>query len=252
MRNRLGLMVIGAALSMLPLVAAPQQGRRAAGATGDEGIPVTDPNVRRACGSCHPADDKNRMTRISYRRATPENWELTIRRMVSLNHVALTPEIARGVIKSLADSNGLAPEEARPAMFEVERRLIDYTYTADKETHDLCSKCHSMGRVISERRTKEEWAGLLKMHPVLLSRDRRCVGRVQERRRTAGADRRAGAGPRRTRRAGRRRQPPAVREGAGSSRGGLSSDVAGVGGLVRRDADAEAGRPLDSRRLPAR
>ena len=164
MRNGLGLMVIGTALSILPLVAAPQQGRRPAVASADEGIPVTDPEVRRACGSCHTADDKNRMTRISYRRTTPENWELTIRRMISLNHVALTPEVARRVIKSLADSNGLAPEEARPAMFEVERRLIDYTYTADQETHDLCSKCHSMGRVISERRTKDEWAGLLTMH----------------------------------------------------------------------------------------
>jgi quinohemoprotein amine dehydrogenase len=173
MRDRLGVIVIGTAMSILPLVAAQQQasqapaggqGRRAASAASDEGIPITDPEVRRACGSCHISDDKNRMTRISYRRATPENWELTIRRMVSLNHVALTPEVARRVIKSLADSNGLAPEEARPAMFEVERRQIDYTYAADTETHDLCNKCHSMGRVISERRTREEWAGLLTMH----------------------------------------------------------------------------------------
>src|SRR5438876_3722268 len=173
MRDRLGLIVVGTALSILPLLATRQQssqapvagqGRRAASSASDEGIPITDPDVRSACGSCHTADDKNRMTRISYRRATPENWELTIRRMISLNHVTLTPEVARRVIKSLADSNGLAPEEARPAMFEVERRLIDYTYTADTETHDLCNKCHSMGRVISERRTKEEWAGLLTMH----------------------------------------------------------------------------------------
>src|SRR5438876_7670965 len=173
MRDRLGLIVVGTALSILPLVAAQQQapqapaagqGRRAASSASDEGIPITDPDVRSACGSCHTADDKNRMTRISYRRATPENWELTIRRMITLNHVALTPEVARKVIKSLSDSNGLAPEEARPAMFDAERRLIDYTYTGDKDTHDLCNKCHSMGRVISERRTKEEWAGLLAMH----------------------------------------------------------------------------------------
>src|SRR5262245_51027985 len=31
----------------------------------DEGIPVTDPVVVRACGSCHTRDDKQRMTRIS-------------------------------------------------------------------------------------------------------------------------------------------------------------------------------------------
>src|SRR5207237_7018481 len=54
--------------------------------------------------------------------------------------------------------------EARPAMFDAERRLIDFTYSGDKDTHDLCNKCHSMGRVISERRTKEEWAGLISMH----------------------------------------------------------------------------------------
>src|SRR5512132_3088556 len=169
MKTRLAWMLAGIALSMLPLVAAPQppatQGRgRGSAENTDDGIPVTDPDVRRACGSCHVADDKNRMTRISYRRATPDNWELTIRRMISLNHATLTPEVARKVIKSLSDSNGLAPEEARPAMFEAERRSIDYTYAADKDTHDLCNKCHSMGRVISERRTKDEWAGLLTMH----------------------------------------------------------------------------------------
>lgn len=176
MNTRFTWIISGIALSVLPLVAAPQpptttappetstQNRRASNQNTDEGIPVTDPEVRRACGSCHVADDKNRMTRISYRRTTPENWELTIRRMISLNHVTLTPEVARKVIKSLSDSHGLAPEEARPAMFEAERRLIDYTYDGDKDTHDLCNKCHSMGRVISERRTKDEWAGLLTMH----------------------------------------------------------------------------------------
>jgi quinohemoprotein amine dehydrogenase len=133
-------------------------------AASDEGIPVTDPVVVRACGSCHTRDDKQRMTRISDRRATPENWELTIRRMISLNHVQLTPEVARAVIKSLSDSHGLAPEEARAIQFEAERRLIDFTYEGDKDTNTLCSRCHSIGRVLSERRTKDEWTRLIAMH----------------------------------------------------------------------------------------
>ena len=145
-----------------PSTAAPAP--RATGAAADEGIPVTDAEVQKACGSCHTQDDKSRMTRISYRRASPENWELTVRRMMSLNNVELAPEAARRIIKYLSDHHGLAPEEARPAMFNAERRLIDYTYEADKETHQLCSTCHSMGRVISERRTKDEWVGLLTMH----------------------------------------------------------------------------------------
>src|SRR5262245_25389174 len=139
-----------------------QRGQNAAAT--DEGIPVTDQDVIKACGGCHVPDDKQRMTRISYRRAAPENWELTIRRMMSLNNVQLTPELARKVIKSLSDSHGLAPEEARPVMFEAERRLIDFTYEADRETHTLCSTCHSIGRVLSERRTRDEWGGLLAMH----------------------------------------------------------------------------------------
>lgn len=149
------------------LLAAPQQpspaGSKPAAAT-DAGIPVTDPEVVKACSSCHVRDDKQRMTRISYRRATPENWELTIRRMMALNGVQLAPEAARRILKYLSDHHGLAPEEARPAMFDAERRLIDYTYEPDSDVHQLCSTCHSMGRVISERRTRQEWAELLAMH----------------------------------------------------------------------------------------
>lgn len=175
MRTLVRWVACGILFSALPLVAAQQsssqsppasaaQGPQAASAAVDEGIPVTDPEVRQACGACHASDDKNRMTRISYRRASPENWELTIRRMMSLNNVALTPEAARRILKYLSDRHGLGPEEARPAMFDAERRLIDYTYTPDSEVHRLCSTCHSMGRVINERRTRQEWVELLAMH----------------------------------------------------------------------------------------
>ena len=63
-----------------------------------EGIPVQSELVRAKCGSCHRSDDKGRMTRISYRRATPENWERTIKRMATLNKVNLEPADARGVL----------------------------------------------------------------------------------------------------------------------------------------------------------
>ncbi len=129
-----------------------------------EGIPVTDPLVRSKCGGCHRSDDKQRMSRISYRRATPENWERTIKRMVTLNHASLEPSDARAILKYLADHQGLAPEETRPIAFEAERRVVDFSYTADKDTSDLCSSCHSIARVMGERRTKEEWDLLVAMH----------------------------------------------------------------------------------------
>lgn len=104
------------------------------------------------------------MSRISFRRATPENWERTVKRMVTLNHARLDPADARNIVKYLADHQGLAPEELRPIQFEEERRTIEYAYTADETTANLCSSCHSIARVLSERRTKEEWQLLIAMH----------------------------------------------------------------------------------------
>ena len=152
----LGLMVVAALAAAKPAYAQTTP--------KDEGIPVDNALVRSKCGSCHRADDKGRMTRISYRRATMENWERTIRRMVTLNHVALEPADARSILKYLADRQGLAPEEVRPIEFEAERRTIEYAYKADETTANLCSSCHSVSRVMSERRTKEEWDLLIAMH----------------------------------------------------------------------------------------
>ena len=130
----------------------------------DESIPVTSPLVRQACGSCHRSDAQGRMTRISYQRTTPEGWQQTIRRMVLLNNLQIEATDAREVVRYLANHHGLAPEEAQPAAFEAERRLIDYHYAPDRVTEETCTKCHSMGRVISQRRTREEWKLLTTMH----------------------------------------------------------------------------------------
>lgn len=130
----------------------------------DEGIPVQSDLVRSKCGGCHRPDANNRMSRISYRRASPENWELTVRRMITLNHASVSATDARAIVKYLADHQGLAPEEARPIAFEAERRVIEYTYPGDADTAALCSGCHSVGRVMSERRTNEEWGLLIAMH----------------------------------------------------------------------------------------
>jgi len=102
----------------------------------DSGIPVTSEVVRKTCSPCHTIDDKQRMSRISWRRTTPEGWELTIKRMVSLNGVKLDPADAREVLRYLSTNQGLAPEEALTAAFEAEKRMIDYKYTASKDTDE--------------------------------------------------------------------------------------------------------------------
>src|SRR5207253_1492696 len=126
----LGLMVVAALAAAKPAYAQTTP--------KDEGIPVDNALVRSKCGSCHRADDKGRMTRISYRRATMENWERTIRRMVTLNHVALEPADARSILKYLADRQGLAPEEVRPTENRppADRALEDLTKTYPLQTSE--------------------------------------------------------------------------------------------------------------------
>lgn len=104
------------------------------------------------------------MSRLSCLRKTPEGWETSIRRMVTLNNVQLEPEAARAVLRYLANQQGIAPEELRPGRFEVERRMIDFQYQADTVAERTCRACHSMGRVITQRRTREEWGLLVAMH----------------------------------------------------------------------------------------
>lgn len=129
-----------------------------------DGIPIASPVVQKACAPCHTVDDKQQISRISFRRNTPEGWQETIRRMVALNGLRIQPDTAREVVRYLSNNLGLAPEEARPAAFEVERRLIDYKYEASADAEGVCNRCHSMGRVISQRRTREEWNLLVAMH----------------------------------------------------------------------------------------
>ena len=128
------------------------------------GIPVDDATLVSNCVSCHTMNDENHMTRISYMRKTPEGWQQSVRRMVLLQDVEIDPVAAREIVKYLSNNHGLAPEEATPGAFEVERRLIDYKYEADEEVEFTCIQCHSMGRVITQRRSEHEWELLMATH----------------------------------------------------------------------------------------
>ncbi|MFV1986506.1 MAG: quinohemoprotein amine dehydrogenase subunit alpha [Gemmatimonadota bacterium] len=132
--------------------------------SADEGYPIDNETIIARCERCHEQDDEGRMTRISYERKTPEGWQTSLRRMVALNNLDISPEEAREVVRYLANNQGLAPEELEPARFEIEKRLIDFTYEGDSEVEFTCIQCHSMGRVMTQRRTREEWELLLATH----------------------------------------------------------------------------------------
>ncbi len=142
-------------------------GGRGNNADTTTGIAIRDQTTIRYCQSCHVRDSAGVMQRISFERKTPEGWELSVRRMAALNDVDLDPAVARTIVRYLSDNQGLAPAELRPGRFETERRMIDYRYTADTRTETTCRACHSMGRVITQRRSRGEWELLVATHRAL-------------------------------------------------------------------------------------
>jgi quinohemoprotein amine dehydrogenase len=135
----------------------------------EDGIPVTDALTREKCGSCHTADDKGNLSRISWVRTTPEGWDSAIKRMVRLNGAALSPEEARHIVRYLADSHGLAPEEAKPVQYLVEKRLVDETNIPSESVRTSCAACHAFAQPLSWRRSSAEWKNLQEFHVALYS-----------------------------------------------------------------------------------
>src|SRR5262245_18470924 len=138
---------------------APQQ---EAQTPSDAGIPVTDTATKAACSACHKVDDKGRMTRISYIRTTPEVWQEIIKRMVRNHGLQIEPAQARNIVKYLSNNHGLTPSEARLGFYEVERRVI--VEKVPQELDQTCRRCHTVGRILSQRRTREDWQLLANMH----------------------------------------------------------------------------------------
>jgi quinohemoprotein amine dehydrogenase len=133
----------------------------------EDGIPVTDPLVIAKCSGCHTKDAKGNLLRISWERATPEQWEEALKRMIRLNGVSVTPAEAKSIIKYLSTSHGLAPDEARPVMYLAERRILDETNIPNDTVRGACANCHPFARPLSWRRSANDWKLLANLHVAL-------------------------------------------------------------------------------------
>ena len=133
----------------------------------EDGIPVTDALTIEKCGTCHAPDADGNLSRISWIRSTPELWSQSIKRMVSLNGLQLSPEEARSITRYLGTWHGLSPEEAKPVMYMPERRIIEETLIPNDNLKMACASCHAFGQPLSSRRSKREWGLLQSMHSAL-------------------------------------------------------------------------------------
>jgi quinohemoprotein amine dehydrogenase len=104
------------------------------------------------------------MQRVSFARATPEGWQAVLKSMLRSYHLSMTPAEARDIVKYLSDTHGLAPEESKPVMYEAERRVHDEAASANETLFNACGQCHSLGRVLTWRRSPEEWKEFTSAH----------------------------------------------------------------------------------------
>jgi quinohemoprotein amine dehydrogenase len=157
-------MVAGTATLGVLLAWSPLPHSTVTAALPEDGFVITNQKVIDRCSRCHEVDEAGRMSRISYLRKTPEGWQTSIRRMMALHGARLNQADAREIVRYLADEQGLAPEELKPARFEVERRILDYDWEGESDVEYTCIQCHSMGRVMTQRRATDEWGLLIATH----------------------------------------------------------------------------------------
>ena len=74
--------------------------------------------------------------------------------MAALNGLKIDPPTARQVVKYLSNNLGLAPEEAQAGRVRSRAAARSTTSTPpNADAEGTCNTCHSLGRVISQRRT---------------------------------------------------------------------------------------------------
>lgn len=120
--------------------------------------------LRQKCTACHePAADAT-LPRIDQGRRTPEAWDMTLVRMTQIHGVALTGEERRVLVKHLADTRGLAPQETEGWRYVLERRPGVVETPPEGDIATTCSRCHSYARIALQRRTEADWLKLSHFH----------------------------------------------------------------------------------------
>lgn len=120
--------------------------------------------VRNDCSGCHREKAPGHFDRISDIRKTPEGWVMTLFRMHQVHGLTLEPAERDRVLRYLSTVGGLAPEEAAPGRFALERRPDAKDLTFDDDMQAMCGRCHSLARVALQRRDADEWLKLAHTH----------------------------------------------------------------------------------------
>ncbi len=132
----------------------------------DQGQALFGPALVEArCSGCHEPVDGGGLYRIHNIRKSPEGWDMTLARMTIWHGVELPYAECQAIVKYLADTLGLAPEETAPYRWALEQ---DYNRVEDipedGDIANMCARCHSFARVALQRRDADEWRRLAATH----------------------------------------------------------------------------------------
>lgn len=91
-------------------------------------------------------------------------WEQTVKEMV-VRGAQLTPDEIRGVVEFLTEAYGPGKEPMRTLVVPVTRGAVPASFSeaslpqgkGKRELQALCTVCHDLGRIVSPRRSAEEW-----------------------------------------------------------------------------------------------
>ena len=120
--------------------------------------------MEKHCASCHKVDEAGMMGRISFMRKSPEGWQHSLKRMLRHHDLKMEADEARKIISYLSDHHGLARGEAEKALYYSERRVHWSEAKQDEDLRKTCAACHTLGRVMAQRRDAQEWKLLKATH----------------------------------------------------------------------------------------
>jgi quinohemoprotein amine dehydrogenase len=132
--------------------------------SGDAVAQSAESILNSRCAGCHEATADGGLSRIKDMRKTPEGWDMAIARMTVVHGVELSAEERAALVKHLADTQGLAPEETAAYRYVLERRPNEVEAPGEGDLMVMCGRCHTLARSALQRRDAGEWTKLAHFH----------------------------------------------------------------------------------------
>ncbi len=161
-------------LRLIAIILLSVTGTSVAGAFDEESL------VWKKCIRCHHPDENGKIARVEDIRTSPEEWTVIVDRMRRLYGMDIKSGEMATLLKELATTQMLSPEEAAPVAYIDlfnNPQTIETPAGADEEhMFTTCVRCHSAGKIYSYRMTAPAWEKLRDFHlyidPAIMSQMR--------------------------------------------------------------------------------